>query len=211
MAIGSATSLAVFPSSPATSAEVARALGIKPKPVALGRMTSKTVPGTMGVKPAPVALGRVTPRTIPGTMGIGITPSPAFAVPIKPPPSSGAGCSEPVSTRTLADGRPYRDPALVAAYLACVDRQRAASSPPIVAGSPIMVPAGLLSDPGPSFSRSPSSSSSSAPDAEQDGGGPAVVASTFGAHVEAPDGAWIAGGLVVLLLGGLFLHKKGVL
>ena len=221
MAIGAmtATSSVVFPTAPALAQP-------KPSAKALGRVKKggSSITGSLGlrgVKPAPVALGRVTSRTIPGTMGIGLRPSPGYATPIKPPPDAGAGCVEPPSDRTLTDGRPHRDPALVSLYLACVDRKRASSSPPIVAGSPVMVPAGIVptsSAPNlpPSNYAAPSyydeAPSFASPVAASPPPPPAIVASEFGDVRAAKQGQTVVIVAGVALLGvlGFVLHKKGV-
>ncbi len=192
--------------------------------VALGRVTPQNV-GTKGIAVAPpVALGRVTASTTPATLGLAGAKAAPYAKPLAAPANSGAECTEPASTGTMPDGRPKRDLVAVAAYIACVNRQRdraEAQATPAVSSTPIAY------DPGPVVYEPPSSpeivpgspqmvSPSWTSPAEDV---PAAVAVAAGQNFALPDvavadikasPALVVGGVLVLGLLGYVLHAKGV-
>jgi len=95
-------------------------------------------------------------------------------------------------------------------------------SPPIVPGSPQVVPSGLVSssEPSPQVHATLdlqrfAPGGAAFPSSDPGGAAPplSLQQATFGAggHVEAPGWAWVAGGVVVLGIGALFLRSKGVL
>lgn len=127
---------------------------------------------------------------------------------------------EPAYTQNAEGKHFYSDPELGPYWAACRAAKAAKASPPIVPGKSVIVPAGLATGtPPPTPGRGSSSAAIdvlTAPAAAVAFAGPlatpppAAVAATFGGHVEAPDAAWIAGGVAVLLGLGWLLHKKGV-
>jgi hypothetical protein len=170
------------------------------------------LPGFLsGGKPAPVALGRVK---APVALGRVLLPVALGRVPV------------PVASRATALAQPQAavlTAAVSPPFSAIVARP---SSPAIVPGAALVVPVGLTGGPAVPDDAAPVpydagrswqveysppttaivTPSSLVTDRQE---APAIVASTFGAHVEAPDYVWIAGGAVALGLLGWFLHRKG--